>query len=210
MKPLVRRGIQVRTEALNILRRRHIVEPKSFVEWIHRSRGHIPTPGKNMLVSPLDLHRKIEQRLHHFFHLRHERRRENLAVVYDPEASPLLTRLYQLCCLRRKVLEIDHRHRGLHLSSWISTNSTSSPRRPACSFQYATSFFKRATSLDETFLLGSFTMDRTLDAYLNNNTNGMLVVSIRHVLVPRGECTDHVPECREGLVDALSFLELIA
>lgn len=53
-------------------------------------------------------------------------------------------------------------------SSWISSSSSSSPFLPACSFQYATNFFRRATSFDETFLLGSFTIDRTLDAYLND------------------------------------------
>lgn len=52
-------------------------------------------------------------------------------------------------------------------SSWISSSSSLSPFLPACSFQYTTNFFRRATSFDETFLLGSFTIDRTLDAYLN-------------------------------------------
>lgn len=64
-------------------------------------------------------------------------------------------------------------------SSWISSKSSSSPFLPACSFQYPTSFFNRATSLDETFLLGSFTMERTLDAYLETKFILMLYLDYK-------------------------------
>lgn len=111
--PLVRCGIQVSTEGFNILRGGHIIEPKCFKQWIAGSWGQIPTLGKNMLILLLLLHRKIKQRLHYLFHFRHEWSRKNAVVVDNPEATPLLTRLYQLSRLPSKLLQVYHRHRIL-------------------------------------------------------------------------------------------------